>query len=272
MAEPVEDPGSDVVASSHYVRARHAMLLRASFTPLFTDYYLHLMQHGLRLEPAHDTLLKEALAALSLHLISRPRDETVAWTVNLQQPRLNLFVTGDSASGLVTGRIYTDHVKEGADNLFYSQVLRPNHPARTSVVPVAAGDALAMAAEFHRQSQQTPAQFFRVEGEDAFALLVALPDCDLEWLEALDAAGAGAIEGREELGFLENRIFRFGCRCTLPRIVQSIASLGRASIDEIFGEDEAVEITCPRCAAKYTATRDQLRALRESGEPGEPRA
>jgi len=268
MAEPAVDPGSDVPASSHYVRERHAMLLRASFTPLFTDYYLHLMQHGLRPAPAHDALLKDALAALALHLISRPRDEAVAWTVHLQEARLNLFVTGDSASGLVTGRIYTDHVKEGIENLFYSQVLRPNQPARTSVVPVAADDALAMAGAFHRQSQQNPARFFRVAGEDAYALVVALPDCDVPWLEGLDAEGVGRIPDQEALGFLEQRTFRFGCRCTLDRIVSSIASLGTASIDEIFGEDDAVEITCPRCAAKYTATRDQLARIRGHGDPG----
>ena len=264
MSEPASDPGSEVVASSHYVRGRHAMLLRAGFSPLFTDYYLHLMQHGLRLEPAHDTLLKEALAALTLHLISRPRDETVAWTLNLQEPRLNLFVTGDSSSGLVTGRVYTDHVREGDQSLFYSQVLRPNHPARTSVVPVTASDALAMAGDFHRQSQQTPARFFQLGGEEeTFALLVALPDCDLPWLEAIDTPAVEAIADTEELGFLENRAFRFGCRCTLPRIVRSIASLGTTSLEELFGEDEALDVSCPRCAAKYQATREQMRAIQD---------
>ena len=277
MSDPATpaDAGSEVTASSQYVRARHALLLRADFGPIFRDHYLHLMQHGIRLDPAHDGLLTELLAALVLHLISRPRDEGVAWTLNLQSPRLNLFVTGDSASGLVTGRVYTEHVKEGAENLFFSQVVRPNHPARNSVVPVTQPTGLAMAEEFHRQSQQLPVRFFRLTADDTFALVVPLPDCDLDWVAGLDAAAVDRIDTTEELGFLETRTFRLlgtsqgwrieslepGILVTRSDFASTFRGLPLYFADELFGEDDALEITCPRCAARYTATREMMTPL-----------
>ena len=62
-------------------------------------YYLHQADHRVRLEPGHDTLLKQALVAFTLHSASRPRNEITAWTINLQEPRVNLFLTGDNLAG-----------------------------------------------------------------------------------------------------------------------------------------------------------------------------
>ena len=66
---------------SYYVRERHAMALRADLKPLYVDVYLHLMQHDVELEPEHAELLKDGLAAMVLHLTSRPWDEITAWTL-----------------------------------------------------------------------------------------------------------------------------------------------------------------------------------------------
>ncbi len=96
------DSGLEVRTS--FVRNRNALLARADFGELFVDYYLHLGAHGLRLEPAIDALFKRALAAFTLHCASRPRNELTAWTVNFQEPLLNLFLAGDNGTGAVTGR------------------------------------------------------------------------------------------------------------------------------------------------------------------------
>ena len=52
-------------------------------------------------QPAHDAMLKEALAALTLHCASRPWNETSAWTIHFSALHLNLFVTGDNTRGAV---------------------------------------------------------------------------------------------------------------------------------------------------------------------------
>src|SRR5882757_1216893 len=77
---------------TYFVRGRNALVARADFGELFVDYYLHQGQHGYQHIPAHDGLLKEALAALALHCASRPWNEAVAWTIHFQQPLLNLFL------------------------------------------------------------------------------------------------------------------------------------------------------------------------------------
>ena len=53
-----------VTVESIFVRGRNCLALRAKFSPLFTDYYLHLMQYGLRNEEIYDSLLKELMAYL----------------------------------------------------------------------------------------------------------------------------------------------------------------------------------------------------------------
>ncbi len=70
----------------YFIRERNALLTRAEFSELFTDHYLHLMENKIRHEPANDQLLKDALSALTLHMASRPRNETTAWTLNFKEP------------------------------------------------------------------------------------------------------------------------------------------------------------------------------------------
>ena len=51
-----------ITVESIFVRGRNCLALRSKFSPLFTDYYLHLMQYGLRNEELYDSLLKELMA------------------------------------------------------------------------------------------------------------------------------------------------------------------------------------------------------------------
>src|SRR5258708_21425877 len=107
-----------------FVRHRNALLARANFSDLYVDYYLHLAQHELRPEPAHDELFKRALAAFALHCASRPRNEMTAWTMNFQDPRMNLFLTGDNELGPVAGREFGEALKAG-----------PANPSSSAAVP-----------------------------------------------------------------------------------------------------------------------------------------
>ena len=52
---------------SYFVRGRNALVTRADFGEMYVDYYLHQGQHGYQHAPSHDGMLKEALAALTLH-------------------------------------------------------------------------------------------------------------------------------------------------------------------------------------------------------------
>jgi molecular chaperone Hsp33 len=67
------DPAEEFTTiESIFVRHRNALLIRGQFTSIYTDYYLHLMQHGIRPPADLDQMLKDGLAMLTLHLVARP--------------------------------------------------------------------------------------------------------------------------------------------------------------------------------------------------------
>lgn len=255
-AEPIE-------VRCYFVRERNALVVRGQFTPVYTDYYLHLMQHGIRYEPEQDATLKAGLAALTLHLSSRPRNEAVAWTMSWQNPRQNLFVTGSNRQGNVTGRVFTEDVQERDRDLLFSQASVSGQQARQSMVEIDSLDPFRVGEILYEQSEQRPGRYFRFDEED-FVLVTAQPDCDVEWLEGLDDEGIRALDEKESLSLLETRHHRFDCGCSQDRIFPIIADMSGEAVDSIFGGEEAIPTGCPRCGARYVITREALEAFIEA--------
>ena len=65
------------------------------------------------------------------------------------------------------------------------------------------------------------------------------------------------MDKREETRVLETRKFRFHCGCTLDRILPALGSW-REQPEELFQGESEIIIQCPRCAAKFTVTRDMI--------------
>lgn len=234
---------------SEFVRGRNCLLVRGQFSPLYMDYYLHLMQHGIKHADPPDQMLKDALAALALHLASRPQDETCAWTVNFHQPLMNLFVTGATRPGRVTGRIFTEDVKDSGKNLFIAQTTRPDMQPRQSMIEFSGADVLGAVEQFYTQSEQRPTRFFRLEDEH-FIQISAEPDADLDWLASLTTAQMPNLGQVETLSLLETRGYVFDCGCTVDRLYPLLTRLPQEDLDYIF-EDGFATITCPRCGAVF---------------------
>lgn len=255
--EPIET--SDVEVTAHFVRERNALATRAHFGPLYVDHYLHLMQHGMQLQEHMDATLKDALAALCLHLAARPWDEEVAWTVNFQKPRFNLFVTGNCHQENVVGRAFTKDIKAASSNRFIAQVRDGRAPTRQSMVEFQGTDFFAILEHFFQQSEQRLARLFR-EDEETFVMITAQPDCDLAWLRQLDDEAVRRLSQEETLKLLETRVFRFSCGCDLDRILPTLATLTASLIDDLYGDDDSVTIQCPRCGARFPLSRATLEA------------
>jgi molecular chaperone Hsp33 len=252
------DPAEEFTTiESIFIRHRNALLVRGNFTSIYTDHYLHLMEHGIRYPAELDQMLKDALAMLTLHLVARPWTETIAWTANLRAPRINLFVTGGSYDASITGRIFTEDVREPDRNFFYAQSTTTENPTpRTSTLEIEGKDPVAWISQYYEQSEQRPARAFRLEDEN-FVLIAAQPDCDLAWLESLDEAAVAKIFETEETSPLETRRFRFHCGCSVEKILPILGGW-KDRPDALFGEADSVTIQCPRCAAKYQVTRDMI--------------
>lgn len=277
-AETAPHGQSQIEVHSFYVRERHCMALWTDLGPVFTDYYLHLMQNEMRYSPEHDVMLKDALAAMTLHLAARPRDELSAWTINLNRPVLNLFVTGDSQAGTVCGRVFTEDVKVGPTSLFFGQSKRARLPDRNSTVEVTGADLLSLAEQYYAQSEQLPARYFRLGG-DSYGMVVAQPDHDPAWFAALDVERVRALqrwEGElpvvhaagEELRLLEVRRYQFGCGCNQDLIHSVLAPMARAGFDELFEGAERIRIQCPRCGGRFKVSQADMRAWLDAHSGG----
>ena len=250
-------PGFQV--RTHYVRSRNALYARVDLGELYVDYYLHLSENGLKPAPEHDALYKRALAAFVLHTVSRPWNEMTAWTINFQDPRVNLFLTGDNETGGVAGRVFAENVREFPENIFYADVVRGREPTRRSTITFTGSDPLVALEKFYDQSEQRIARFFQL-GEEEFAVVIEHPDCDKAWLAALTVEQVKALETTETINLLETRLVRWFCGCNQARMLEVLAPVMRADPVELFGEHEKIEIRCPRCAACYTITREAMEA------------
>lgn len=251
------DPGIEV--RTYFARGRNALVARAEFSELYASMYLHQMDAGLRHEGYGDQLLRDALAAMTLHCASRPWKETIAWTVSFQSPKANVFVSGDNKLGTVVGNIFTDNVKDAPRNLFYSDVVADGQPPRRSVIEFSSDNFLEAVEELYRQSEQRPARLFRHDEED-LVLVAAQPDCDIEWLESLSEASIRTLDRDVELSLLEQRHYRFECGCNQSRMLDVLAPVMIQQPEDLFQGEESIRVHCPRCGARHTITRESLEA------------
>jgi molecular chaperone Hsp33 len=259
------DAGLEV--RTHFVRLRNVLVARAEFAELFVDYYLHLSTNQIKVMPEHDAMFKRALAAFTLHCASRPWNELIAWTINFQEPLVNLFLTGDNETGAITGRVFDENVKEGPENLFFADVVRGSQPKRRSAVTFNGADPITAAEKFYAQSEQRVARYFQLAEED-FALAVEHPDCDLPWFRALTPEKVCALDQSEIVTLMERRIYRWHCGCNQQRMMEVLAPSMKQDPETLFAGDPKVEIRCPRCGARHMITREALEAFVVQTERG----
>lgn len=253
-----DGPGGFEVRT-HFVRTRNALVARAEFSELYVDYTLHQAQHGLRRAPTHDSLLKETLTALTLHCASRPWNETWAWTIHLQDPLLNLFVTGNNRRGAIVGELFTENVKDDGRNLFLADLARERGDPRRSAIEFTGHEPFRIVEQFYTQSEQRPARYFQ-HGPEDFVMVSAQPGCDFNWFNALDDEAMRLLDQTETLSLLEKRFYRWECGCTQERMLGVLAPIMRSDPVGLFGTESVLRMNCPRCGARHAITREALEA------------
>ncbi len=253
------ETANGVEVRTYFVRQRNALVARAEFTPLYVDFHLHLAGINSWPDPVISDMFKETLAALTLHCASRPRNETVAWTIHFEEPLLNLFLSGNNGQHSVIGSIHTDNVKRGMENIYFADVVRGSEQPRRSIVNFDGNSPFRAVEQFYRQSEQRPAKFLRFEDED-IVMVSAQPDCDVEWLEALNETKIRELDRTESLSLLETRSYRWSCGCDEKRILQLLGPSMRKDPENLFEGEEVIRVGCPRCGARYAITRETLEA------------
>lgn len=238
-----------------FVRGRNALLCAADFGPMFMDLYLHLGQTGVVLGAGIDEKLKLLLVSLVLHAASRPHAETLAWTMHLEQEQMNIFAVAENPSGHVTGQVFTENVRSTGGNVLHAEVAEAGGQRRRSSVDFTGTDILRAAEHFYERSEQRLARCFELGG-DRFALLVAQPDCDTAWLEAVEVGEVIDLAEDDSRPPMETRYYRFYCGCSLVRVADAVAPALRSDLDGVFGGDEHITVTCPRCGTRHELGRE----------------
>ncbi len=259
-SKPINPAESGLEVRTHFVRNRNVLVARADFSELYVDYYLHLGEQKIMVAPEHDAIFKRALAAFVLHCASRPWKEMVAWTMNFQEPLVNVFLTGDNETGAITGRVFAEDVRQLEQNVFYVDVVKVGEPKRRSAVNFSGADPLVAVEAFYAQSEQRPGRLFQL-GEEEFALVAEHPDCDVAWMQALTVERMRELDKTETLSLMEKRIYRWHCGCNQERMMEVLAPVMRQDAEGLFGDGQKIEIRCPRCAARHAITREAMEAF-----------
>lgn len=242
-----------------FIRGRNVLITEADFSALFVDFFIHLQEHAITAPAEVVTQFRDFLAAFTLHAASHPRNEVLAWTLQMQQPPRNLFFAADTEWSTVTGRFFTDGIKEEDSNVFYQDLKIHGKPLHRSIVPFHGVDTKATVEFYYSQSEQRPARFFHL-GADRYALLSAHPDWDQQWLRNVSINDLLALHDRETVNELESRQFRWWCGCSTDKILQILKGPMQSDPHALFGDDDHITVNCPRCRAKYHISRQQLEA------------
>lgn len=249
---------SGLVAISEYIPKREGLLVRVDMSDYLIDYYLHRKEVAPNTRPEHDEKLKELIACFAIHLSARTGRETHAWTVHIvADVPYSLFVTGNTgeidetgvAKGYIVGHILTDHIRHTDVNSIHAQFTSRGQ-AFTSMVRCDSSDIPKMVEQFYNQSEQHPLRLKLSDSSDTALGLVGLPEYDEEWIRSVDVEEAATSDAvtRSPLRTCE---FAFSCDCSPDKLIPFFRSLSQASLEELYGEDEELQITCPRCGRQF---------------------
>lgn len=91
-------------------------------------------------------------------------------------------------------------------------------------------------------------------------MVSAQPQCDLAWLESLTEDSIRTLDQTEQLSLLEIRRYAWDCGCTQEKMLGVLAPVMRTDPVGLFGDEESIRMSCPRCGARYVITREALEA------------
>jgi molecular chaperone Hsp33 len=202
------------------------------------------------------TMMRQGLAAGTLHLACSPKDEMVGWTINLLRPPLNLFLTGQSGEQTITGRVFTENVRTADASRMFVETRNPSNLMTQSTIEVDGFDVLSFFEQFYNRSEQKSARFFEAT-ETEFVMLLGLPGVDWAAISALSREEGLALADQVPR-FLDERVFRFLCGCNFETIREVIGTLFHDKLDQLFQGEEGVEVFCPRCGRRWWLTRKDL--------------
>jgi hypothetical protein len=248
-----------------YLPKYQALLVHIDMGEYLIDYYLHRKEHAPDTLPEHDTKLKELIACFAIHLTSRSAIETHAWTVHIlaEQP-YSLFVTGSTGDqdsngifrGYIVGHVLTDNIRHADVNAIHTQVTSRGNTHR-SLVQCDSSEIPRMVEQYYDQSEQHPLRVLLSDSSDTAIGLIGLPESDEDWVRSANLSVINSASDIEKSP-LSACAFNFVCDCSPEKLIPFFRSLSEDSLRELYGEDDQLDISCPRCGKQFSVTREEL--------------
>jgi len=254
-----------LIAISEYIPKREALLVRVDMSDYLIDYYLHRKEFAPDTDPLHDEKLKELIACFAVHLSARTAQETHAWTAHIaSESPYSLFVTGNTgvmddsgiARGFLVGHILTDNIRHADIHSIHAQL---SHRGKTfnSMVKCESSAIPSMVTQFYSSSEGYPVRLLLSDTSDTAIGLVALPEFDAEWIMSVDLEEL--VQSTEiPKSPMRTCHFAFSCDCSPAKLLPFFRSMSVDALEELYGNDSALVITCPRCGRQFSITKDEL--------------
>lgn len=250
---PVDGKATAIV-HSYVEREHHAVISRGNFEQLYQGYLAHAATIGPMPEAFSLDSMRYAMAMATLQLALWPPDQHASFTLNFSEPLINIFLAGDNHEFQITGRVYSENVKNTGVSRFYVETQRPNHKPAQSVVDFDEAHALSAFEHYYKRGVQMRVRIFELEEHD-FVMIQGLPIVERQWLSDLTSEDVIEMfdQGLEEI---EQRTYTFQCGCNLPRIKKVVSDVFKSDPSELFGEEKHVEVQCPRCGKFWLITKE----------------
>lgn len=251
--------GHALHTASYYLPQLHALVLYGNMAEYLIDYYVHRKDQHAAITPEQDQELKQVLGALALHITMRSPDESIAWTIHPQSATpYSLFATGSSADNFLVGQVITENIRHTDIAMFHSQVSREKGSSSKSIVKCPTNDIARMVEHFYEQSEQLPLKLTFSESSDEMYALVAMPGCDTAWFDSHTPLTAYQALSELPHKLMKKCEYLFYCNCSAEKLLPFLSSVDSKTLEELYGDDEDLLASCPRCGKQFVIARSTL--------------
>ena len=261
----------ELIASTDYLPLHNVFLIHIDMSQYLLEFYVQRKDFADVVTTEQDSKLKDLIACFSIHLAARTTLETHAWTLSIvNEHPYSLFVTGNTgeidesgiAKGFLVGNVLTENIRHSDTNGFHAQCTGRGKTFN-SYVSCESPDVTSMVENFYAQSEQRPIRIKLSGTNDTAIGLAALPGYEPEWFSNVNIEELSANSEKIEKTRMRNCKFTFACDCSPEKLLPFFRTLTPEAVSDLYGEDQELLITCPRCGRKFAVDRSLVETKKE---------
>ena len=196
------------------------------------------------------TMLGRLFAAAGLAAVSLPEPEWWGWSVTFPESSTGLFC-GVEPNGMMCGTVLKN---DPSRNLVAVQRQAKNSPVTQSRFSLITHDPVEAIERYFEESDQTLIRI-AVDNEGKGVLLRPLPGGNFNDIDGLTddeiITHCFGMAADEEIKNVDEVLLFYECPCDLNQITKMIESLPEDLQEELWGDLDILEVSCPRCGRKY---------------------